>query len=82
MALNNRSAQVADTVSELNGAQRKLNETILNVSSVSEQTAASSQQVATVCEEQVGMNARLVELSAELDQLSVYLKESLVSFRV
>ncbi|MNB80544.1 Methyl-accepting chemotaxis protein McpB [compost metagenome] len=82
MELNNRSAQVADTVSELNGVQRKLNETILNVSSVSEQTAASSQQVATVCEEQVGMNARIVELSAELDQLSVYLKESLVSFRV
>ncbi|USB32983.1 methyl-accepting chemotaxis protein [Paenibacillus sp. YPG26] len=80
--LIDRSEQVAGSVDELKNAQLVLSTTISSVSSVSQETSASTEQVASLNTDHLKMSDKLVELSGELEQLSVSLRDTLASFQV
>ncbi|MNH71291.1 Methyl-accepting chemotaxis protein McpB [compost metagenome] len=77
-----RSEQVTGSVDELKNAQFVLSATISNVSSVSQETSASTEQVASLNADHLKMSDKLVELSGELEQLSLSLRDTLASFQV
>ncbi|CAM3832445.1 methyl-accepting chemotaxis protein [Cohnella lubricantis] len=72
----------SDKVRQMEAAQRTLQETIMNVGAVSEQSTASVQEVAAMTGEQAEISAKLVDHAKQLATLSERLKELLVRFRV
>ena len=70
------------SVKELFRSQSQLRDFITNVSSVVQQTNASTEEVASVASEQHGVSEELVKLSNRLEELSESLKQSLSVFQV
>lgn len=70
------------SVKELIRSQSQLRDFITNVSSVVQQTNASTEEVASVASEQHGVSEELVKLSNRLEELSESLKQSLSVFQV
>jgi len=72
--------QSTSSVVSLEQSQRTLSDAIENVSAVSQQSAASTEEVATLTSGQQEVSAQLVTLSEELESLSGQLHEVLVRF--
>lgn len=72
----------SEKVRQMESAQQTLQETIMNVGAVSEQSTASVQEVAAMTGEQEDISRKLVEDAQHLAKLSERLKELLVRFRV
>jgi len=72
----------SEKVRLMESAQRTLQETIMSVGAVSEQSTASVQEVAAMTGEQEDISRKLVERAQQLAKLSERLKELLVRFRV
>lgn len=70
------------SVKELLLSQSQLRDFITNVSSVVQQTNASTEEVASVAAEQHGVSEELIKLSNRLEELSEALKQSLSVFQV
>ncbi|GGI43582.1 methyl-accepting chemotaxis protein [Paenibacillus marchantiophytorum] len=73
---------VSQTVMKLEESQFVLSDTMMNVSAVSEQSLANSEQVASLSSEQLSISKGLVQLSDKLEKLSVALQDSLSKFKV
>ncbi|MWC30836.1 methyl-accepting chemotaxis protein [Paenibacillus sp. MMS18-CY102] len=73
-------AQSTSSIVELDESQNTLIASIENVSAVSQQSAASSEEVATLTTSQMDVSVKLVTLSDELDSLSSQLLEVLAQF--
>jgi len=73
---------VTGSIQQLDQSQLKLSQAMMSVSSVAEQSSATSEEVASLCNEQMNIGTGLVHLSDKLDDVSSRLKESLSSFRV
>ncbi|MNE70649.1 hypothetical protein D3C80_1664550 [compost metagenome] len=73
-------SQSSASVSELDLFQRQLGESMASVTSVVQQTSASTQEVASMSSQQFIVSEELVALSAKLEELAENLKQSLVSF--
>lgn len=72
--------QSTASVAALDESQRTLISSIENVSAVSQQSAASTEEVATLASGQQNVSDKLVTLSVELESLSEHLLEVLVRF--
>lgn len=72
----------SDKVRQMEAAQQTLQETIMNVGAVSEESTASVEEVAAMTGEQADISTNLVKDSQQLAKLSERLKELLVRFRV
>lgn len=70
------------SIVELIEFQRQLGESMGSVSSIVQQTNASTQEVASMSSQQFIVSEELVVLSGKLEELAEDLKQSLVSFRV
>lgn len=70
------------SVKELIQSQSQLRDFVTNVSSVVQQTNASTEEVASVASEQHSVSEELVKLSNRLEELSEALKQSLGAFQV
>lgn len=70
------------SVHELRSSQQVLSEFIASVSSVVQQTTASTEEVASMSSEQFKISEELVELANRLEGLSETLKQSLSSFQI
>ncbi|MNB80233.1 Methyl-accepting chemotaxis protein McpC [compost metagenome] len=73
-------SQSSASVTELDLFQRQLGESMASVTSVVQQTSASTQEVASMSSQQFIVSEELVALSAKLEELAENLKQSLVSF--
>ncbi|MBB6633701.1 methyl-accepting chemotaxis protein [Cohnella thailandensis] len=69
-------------IQEMTEVQHALQQTIMNVGSVSEQSTASAQEVASMTSEQAIISDQLVELAQGLEQLAQRLNGLLERFRV
>ncbi|WP_169732295.1 methyl-accepting chemotaxis protein [Cohnella thermotolerans] len=74
--------ETTEKIRKMNSAQQSLQETIMSVGAVSEQSTASVQEVAAMTGEQAEISSRLVEHAQRLAALSERLKELLIRFRV
>ncbi|MBY0013075.1 methyl-accepting chemotaxis protein [Paenibacillus typhae] len=72
--------QSSASVAELGRFQRQFGESMASVTSVVQQTSASTQEVASMSSQQFIVSEELVALSAKLEELAENLKQSLVSF--
>lgn len=70
------------SIQELIELQRQLGESMGNVSSIVQQTTASTEEVASMSSQQFTVSEELVSLSEKLEGLAADLKNSLVSFHV
>ncbi|WHX49655.1 methyl-accepting chemotaxis protein [Paenibacillus woosongensis] len=70
------------SVHELRSSQQVLSEFIASVSSVVQQTTASTEEVASMSSEQFKISEELVKLANRLEGLSETLKQSLSSFQI
>lgn len=70
------------SILELIEFQQRLGESMASVSSVVQQTNASTQEVASMSSQQFIVSEELVALSAKLEGLAEDLKQSLISFHV
>lgn len=70
------------SVLELIEFQRQLGESMASVSSIVQQTTASTEEVASMSSQQFTVSEELVALSEKLEGLAADLKHSLVSFQV
>ncbi|WP_249435845.1 methyl-accepting chemotaxis protein [Paenibacillus sp. Marseille-Q4541] len=75
-----RLNETSVSIEALNESQITLSETMMNVSSVAEQSSATSQEVASLSSEQQSIGNHLVELSAKLEKVSGELKSTLSAF--
>ncbi|AIQ51769.1 methyl-accepting chemotaxis protein [Paenibacillus sp. FSL R7-0331] len=73
-------SQSSASVTELDLFQCQLGESMASVTSVVQQTSASTQEVASMSSQQFIVSEELVALSAKLEELAENLKQSLVSF--
>ncbi|RUS45499.1 methyl-accepting chemotaxis protein [Cohnella sp. AR92] len=71
-----------ERIREMTTAQHSLQQTILNVVSVSEQSSASVQEVASMTAEQAEISDKLVGLAQGLEKLAEKLNNLLVRFRI
>lgn len=62
--------------------QHQLGESMASVSSIVQQTTASTEEVASMSSQQFTVSEELVDLSEKLEGLAAQLKESLVTFQV
>lgn len=76
-----RLDETSMSIEALNQSQITLSETMMNVSSVAEQSSATSQEVASLSSEQQSIGNQLVELSTKLEKVSGELKTTLSVFR-
>lgn len=76
-----RLDETSMSIEALNQSQITLSETMMNVSSVAEQSSATSQEVASLSSEQQSIGYQLVELSTKLEKVSGELKATLSVFR-
>ena len=72
--------EATHSVQQLEEAQKVLSEAMANVSAVSEEASATSQEVASLTVEQLGASDGLVQLAEQLETLSKSLQESLSRF--
>lgn len=72
--------QSSASVAELGRFQRQFGESMASVTSVVQQTSASTEEVASMSSQQFIVSEELVALSAKLEELAENLKQSLVSF--
>ncbi|MEW9699674.1 methyl-accepting chemotaxis protein [Paenibacillus sp. SI8] len=70
----------SSSIGELVQSQHILSESMICVSSVVQQTTASTEEVASLSAEQLSISEKLVKLSEKLEELSDILKTSLVTF--
>ncbi|WNS46638.1 methyl-accepting chemotaxis protein [Paenibacillus sp. MMS20-IR301] len=77
-----RLDSVSSSIEGLNQSQRVLSQTIGNVSSFAEESSAASEEVASLTGEQQSVSDYLVELSGNLENSSIKLKERLSKFSV
>jgi methyl-accepting chemotaxis protein len=75
-----RLDQVTESIQQLDQTQAVLSEAMGNVSAVAEESSATSEEVASLCTEQLNIGEGLVELSDKLESVSNQLKESLSRF--
>lgn len=73
---------VSDSVHDLERSQAILAEAMFSVSSVAEQSSATSEEVASLSGEQLGVSENLVSLSEKLSEVSDALKVTLSQFKV
>ncbi|GAB6990791.1 methyl-accepting chemotaxis protein [Paenibacillus pini] len=73
---------VNGSILELEESQQTLSEAMLGVSAISEQSLATSEEVASLSNEQLHISNGLVDLSKKLQILSSILKESLSRFSI
>ncbi|MDF9841804.1 MULTISPECIES: methyl-accepting chemotaxis protein [unclassified Paenibacillus] len=73
-------SESSSSVAELERFQRQFGESMASVTSVVQQTSASTQEVASMSSQQFIVSEELVALSAKLEELAENLKQSLVSF--
>lgn len=73
--------EVTQLIQDLDQSQNVLAESITNVSSVSQESSATSEQVASLTNQQMHASEGLVTLSEKLENLSKGLKESLSKFK-
>jgi len=71
---------VTAAIQHLDESQHALRTAMTNVSMVAQESSASSQEVASLCEEQLNVGNQLEELSEKLDYLSLSLKKSIDKF--
>lgn len=69
-------------IGELNESQVVMSDAMSNVSAVAEQSSATSQEVASLSNEQQVVGEQLVQLSVQLENVSSKLKDSLSKFTV
>lgn len=74
--------QSSASVDELNHSQSLMRDFLNSISSVVEQTNASTQEVASMAADQHEVSEELVQLSNRLEELAASLKESLGAFQV
>lgn len=79
-AFRGQLRRVHTSAEVLEQIQHALVEAMMNVSAISEQSLASSEEVASQSAEQLGISADLVALSERLQKLSNELKDSLTRF--
>lgn len=72
----------SSSILELIEFQRQLGESMASVSSIVQQTNASTQEVASMSSQQFIVSEELVILSGKLEELAEELKSSLISFHV
>lgn len=70
------------SIHELIAFQRQLGESMASVSSIVQQTTASTEEVASMSSQQFTVSEELVALSQKLESLAADLKQSMVSFQV
>lgn len=73
---------VSDSIAQLDESQNVLSAAMMNVSSVAEESLATSEEVASLTSEQLTISENLVKLSEKLENLSKSLQESLSKFQV
>ena len=73
--------EVTQSIQDLDQAQAVLADAISNVSSVSEESSATSEEVASLTSQQMHASEGLVVLAEKLEKLSKGLKESLSQFK-
>lgn len=78
--LISRLYAVTASVDSLNDSQKVLAETMGNVSSVAQESSASTEEVASLCDEQGIVGEQLVALSQRLEKTSFLLKDKLAQF--
>lgn len=77
---NDQLISVTTSIENLNKSQFTMSDAMGQVSAVAEQSSATSQEVASVCEYQKEVANKLVELSIELENASSKLQEKLGMF--
>ncbi|WP_442603539.1 methyl-accepting chemotaxis protein [Paenibacillus sp. KN14-4R] len=75
-------SEVSDSIVELDQSQNVLAGAMTSVSAVAEESLATSEEVASLCTEQLSISENLVKLSDKLGDLSNSLKESLSRFKI
>jgi methyl-accepting chemotaxis protein len=73
--------EVTQSIQDLDQSQAVLADAISNVSSVSQESSATSEEVASLTSQQMHASEGLVTLAEKLETLSKQLKESLAQFR-
>lgn len=73
---------VSDSIAQLDESQNVLSAAMMNVSSVAEESLATSEEVASLTSEQLTISENLVKLSEKLENLSRSLQDSLSKFQV
>ncbi|QKS47764.1 methyl-accepting chemotaxis protein (plasmid) [Paenibacillus cellulosilyticus] len=81
-AFMNRLGGVTASIQQLDQSQVTLSELMSTVSSVSQQSSATSEEVASHSVEQSGVSNGLVDLAEQLEQVSESLHQSLARFTV
>lgn len=74
--------EVTESIQQLEQSQNTLAEAITNVSAVSQQSSATSEEVASLSSEQLDVSQGLVSLAERLEKVSTDLKETLSKFKV
>ncbi|WP_237096779.1 methyl-accepting chemotaxis protein [Paenibacillus dendritiformis] len=74
--------QATEAVNELDETQRMLTEAMTNVGGVAEESAATTEEVASLSGEQKSVSEQLVSLSQELEAVSKHLTERLAQFQL
>ncbi|MEC0369776.1 methyl-accepting chemotaxis protein [Paenibacillus chibensis] len=80
--LMTRLKLVNSSILDLEQSQLLLSDAMLGVSIVSDQSLATSEEVASLSSEQLGISSGLVQLSKKLQVLSGILKDSLARFKI
>jgi len=80
--LISRLSDVTGSIKHLDETQQMLNYSMSEVSAVSQQSSAASEQVASLCAAQLSIGDNLVELSETLKQVSMKLEHQMQSFQV
>lgn len=73
--------EVTNSLQQLDESQHVLSEAMTNVSAVSQQSSATSEEVASLCSEQLAASDGLANLSKELEKLAHTLNVSLEQFK-
>ncbi|OPH46551.1 hypothetical protein BC351_13705 [Paenibacillus ferrarius] len=76
-----RSSDVTVSLDKLNDVQTILGQAIFEVSAVSQQSSASTEQVASLCSTQLTIGNQLLELSARLNLISGQLERQMSYFQ-
>ena len=77
----NRLDEATQYIQELDQAQQVLSEAMASVSAVSEESSATSEEVASLSVQQMHVSEGLVKLAEQLESLSQSLQESLKRFK-
>lgn len=76
-----RMGEMSKMVQQMSDFKEQTLQSIINISSISEETAASAEEVTASTEEQTGIAAQLKQKAEELQRMAETLVESIASFR-